>query len=60
MDNELNAIMGPELKSKMDLCDYAERRNKLENVTKMAINLEELDNSNNLEDGKTQQHLYIT
>ena len=52
MDKELNAIIGLELKSGTESRDYVLRTNKLENVTEMAINLEELNNSNNLEDGR--------
>ena len=58
MDKELNAMIGLELKSGMDPCDYVLRTNKLENVTEMAINLEELNNSDNLEDGRPRNTLF--
>ena len=57
-DKELNAIIGPELKSRIESRDYILRTNKLENVTEMAISLEELDNSNNLEDGRPSNTLF--
>ena len=58
MDKELNAIIGRELKSRIESRDYALRTNKLENVTEMAISLEELDNSDNLEDGRPSNTLF--
>ena len=57
-DKELNAIIGPELKSGIESCDYILRTNKLENVTEMAISLDELDNSDNLEDGRPSNTLF--
>ena len=52
MDKELNSLIGMELKSQMlDSCSDILRTNKLEKVTKMVISLNELDNSDNLEDG---------
>ena len=57
-DKELNAIIGLELKSAIESCDYVLRTNKLEYVTEMAISLEELDNSDNLEDGKPSNTLF--
>ena len=57
-DEELNAIIGPELKSGIESRDYVLRTNKLENVTEMAITLEELHNSNNLEDGRPSNTLF--
>ena len=59
MDKKLNAIMGLELKSRMDYHDYVLRSNKLENIMGMAITLEELDNSNNLEDGIPSNTLFM-
>ena len=51
MDKELNSLIGTELKSQMlDSRDDVLRTNKLEKVTKMVISLNELDNSDNLED----------
>ena len=57
-DKELNALNGPELKSGIESRDYVLRTNKLENVTKLAISLEELDNSDNLEDGRPSNTLF--
>ena len=57
-DKELNAIIGLELKSGIESRDYVSRTNKLENVTEMAISLEELDNSDNLEDGRPSNTLF--
>ena len=57
-DKELNAILGLELKSQMDSRDYVLRYNNLENVTEMAISLEELDKSNNLKDGEPSNALF--
>ena len=46
---ELNSLIGSELKLQMmDSCEDVLRTNKLDNVTKMIISLEELDNSDNL------------
>ena len=59
MDKELNAMIGLELKSGMDSHDYILKENKLENVTKMAINLEELDNSDNLKDKRPSNALFM-
>ena len=58
MDKELKAMIGLELKLGMDSRDYVLWTNKLENVTEMAISLEELDNSNNLEDGRPSNNLF--
>ena len=58
MDKELNAMIGLELKSRMDSRDYILKENKLENVIKIVISLDELDNSNNLEDGKPSNTLF--
>ena len=51
-NKELNAMIGLELKSGMDSRDYVLKKNKLENVTKMVISLDKLDNTDNLEDGR--------
>ena len=59
MDKELNAMIGLELKSQMDSHDYVLKENKLENVTKMTISLDELDNTVNLEDGKPSNTLFM-
>ena len=58
MDKELNALIGLELKSQMDDRDDVIRENKLENVTKMVISLDELDNSINVEAGKPRNTLF--
>ena len=58
-DKVLNAMIGLELKSGMDSCYYVLRTNKLENVTEMAISLEELNNSDNLEDGRPSNTLFM-
>ena len=51
MDKELNSLIGMELKSQMmDSHNDIQRTNKLVNGTKISITLNELDNSDNLED----------
>ena len=52
MDRELSSLIGTELKSQMlDSHNDVLRTNKLEKVMKMFISLNELNNSDNLEDG---------
>ena len=52
-DKEINSLIGMELKSQMlDSCNDILRTNKLVNGTKITISLNELDNSDNLEDGR--------
>ena len=59
MDKELNSLIGLELKSQMlDSRNDILRTNKLEKVTKMIISLNELDNSDNLEDGRPSNILF--
>ena len=59
MDKELNSLIGMELKSQMlDSCNDIQRTNKLVNGTKITISLNELDNSDNLEDGKPCDTLF--
>ena len=59
MDKELNSLIGEGLKSQMlDSCNDIFRANKLEKVTTMVISLNELDNSNNLEDGRPDNVLF--
>ena len=59
MDKELNALIGTEVKSQMlDSCNDVQRTNKLVNGTKISITLNELDNSDNLEDGKPSNILF--
>ena len=58
-DRELNSLIGMELKSQMlDSRNDVLRTNKLEKVTKMVISLNELDNSDNLEDGRPSNTLF--
>ena len=58
-DKELNSLMRMELKSQMlDFRNDILRTNKLEEITKMIISLNELDNSNNLEDGRPSNILF--
>ena len=58
-DKELNSLIGMELKSQMlDIRNDILRTNKLERITKMIISLNELDNSNNLEDGRPSNVLF--
>ena len=59
MDKELNSLIGTELKSQMlDSCNDILRTNKLVNGTRISITLNELDNSDNLEDGKPSNTLF--
>ena len=59
MDKELDSLIGTELKSQMlDSRDDILRTNKLKKITKVAISLNELDNSVNLEDGKPNNTLF--
>ena len=63
-DKELNSLIGTELKLQMlDSRNDVSRTNKLEKVTKMVVSLKELNNSNNLEDGRPSNALlmyYVT
>ena len=59
MDKKLNSLIGMELKSQMlDSRNDILRTNKLVNGTKICITLNELDNSDNLEDGKPTNTLF--
>ena len=59
MDKELNSLIGMELKLQMlDSGNDILRTNKLVNGTKISISLNELDNSDNLEDGKPSNTLF--
>ena len=59
-DKELNSLIGIELKSQMlNSHNDIQRTNKLVNGTKITISLNELDNSDNLEDGKPSNTLFI-
>ena len=58
-DKELNSLIGMELKSQMlDSRNDVLRTNKLVNGAKITISLNELDNSDNLEDGKPSNTLF--
>ena len=58
-DKELNSLIGMELKSQMlDSRNDIMRTNKLVNGTKISISLNELNNSDNLEDGKPSNTLF--
>ena len=58
-DKELNYLIGTELKSQMlDSCNDIQRSNKLVNGTKITIIFNELNNSDNLEDGKPSNTLF--
>ena len=59
MDKELNKLIEMELKSQiLDSRDDVLRINELEGITKMIISLNELDNSDNLEDGRPSNILF--
>ena len=59
MDKELNSLIGTDLKSQMlDSHNDVLRTNKLERITKMIISLNELDNSDNIEDGRPSNVLF--
>ena len=58
-DKELNSLIGGELKLQMlDSHNDVLRTNKLERITKMIINLNELDNFDNLEEGRPSNVLF--
>ena len=58
-DKELDSLIGMELKSQMlDSRDDILRTNKLKEITKVAISLNELNNSDNLEDGRPSNTLF--
>ena len=58
-DKELNSLIGMELKSQMlDSRGDIQRTNKLVNGTKITVSLNELNNSDNLEDGKPSNTLF--
>ena len=58
-DKELDSLIGTKLKSQMlDSRDDVLRTNKLKKITKVAISLNELDNSDNLEDGRPSNTLF--
>ena len=58
-DKELDSLIGAELKSQMlDSGDDVLRTNKLKKITKVVISLNELNNSDNLEDGRPSNTLF--
>ena len=58
-DKELNSLIGTELKSQMlDFRNDILRTNKLKGIMKMIISLNELDNSDDLEDGRSSNVLF--
>ena len=58
-DKELNSLIGMELKSQMlDSRNDIQRTNKLVNGTKITVSLNELNNCDNLEDGKPSNTLF--
>ena len=59
MDKELNSLIGMEMRVQMiDFREDILRTNKLEKVTKLTISFNELDNSDNLEDGQPSNSLF--
>ena len=59
MDKELNSLIGIELKSQMlHFHNDVLRTNEIEGITRMIISLNELDNSDNLEDGRPSNILF--
>ena len=59
-DKELNSLIGMELKSQMlDSRNDIQRTNKLVNGTKIIVSFNELNNSDNLEDGKPSNTLFM-
>ena len=58
MGKELDSLIGTKMKSRMDDCDDVLRTSMLDNGMKMTISLNELDNSNNLEDGLPSNALF--
>ena len=57
-DKELNSLIGTKLKSQMDDHEDILRTNKLEKVKKMVSSVNELDNSDNLKDGRPSNTLF--
>ena len=58
MGKELDSLIGVKMKLRMDDHDGVLRTSMLANGTKMVISLEELDNSDNLEDGRPSNTLF--
>ena len=60
-DRKLDLDVGLKLKSQLVSCDYIIKMNKLAGVTEMVISLDELNNTDNLEDGNSAtSYLCIT
>ena len=60
MDRELNSLIGTELKLQMlSSRNDVLRTNELEKVMKMVFSLDKLDNSDNIEDGKPSNALFM-
>ena len=59
MDKELNEIIGQELNSQIGDHNDVLKTSKLVNGTKITISLNELNNSDNLENGKPSNTLFI-
>ena len=57
-DEELNAKIGLEYKLTMLHNNYTNKKNKLGDITEIVTSLNELDNSDNLEDGKPSSTLF--
>ena len=58
-DKELDSLIGMELKSQMlDSRDDIQRTNKFKKIMKVVISLNELDNSDNLKDGRPSNTLF--
>ena len=57
-DEELNAMIGLECKSTMLRNNYTTKKNKLGDITEMVISVNELDNSDNLKDGRPSSTLF--
>ena len=57
-DKELNAIIGQKMKSRMNDRDDVLRTSRLYGGTKVTISLDELDNSDSLEDGHPSNTLF--
>ena len=59
-DKELNSLIGTEMRVQMiDSREDLLRTNKLEKVTKMVFSSKELNNSDNLKDGKPSNALFM-
>ena len=56
-DEKLDSLIGSE-KDKLVPRDHALKMNKLEKITKLNFTLNELDNSDNLEDGRPSNTLF--